>query len=329
LITHIKTKNFKGSSLDEDIGQKTIFLGENESGKSTRGAAIALTILGFIPFSSKPTKTASTILDDFGNGKELTTAVICDGVEFERRFRRSEKGTVSQLLRVDKKKYSKGDFEVELYKAGAPNIIDINDFVNSSEQKKIDTLFSLYPLSTDLKKLDSDIEKSKKNISNLEASNRTATGVIQRLNADKAEIELPAGSLAETKTEIEKLTQKVNEARENLKQAEIKDAQETAKEEQKKDSQAEFNKIMADNTVSSPKDTKKAENIPVSEKSNIDNHQISQGDYDFTNQKLTSFNPAKSIQRILDALTDSGCQICAAAMVAKVELKKYKEAQNA
>jgi len=315
MIQHIKTKGFKGFDINEAVHDKTIYTGKNKSGKTSRGMAIALTTLGFIPFAAKVNKKPADILNDFGAGNTLTTSIVCNDVEFERHFSKSSKGSVSQRLRVDKKKVSASDFAVALSNAGNPKIIDVVDFMSMSDQKKIDTLFTLYPPKADLKDLDSQIDKAKKTVNELQAQERTFTSVIQRLTASKAEIELPAGSLAETKAGIEKLTIQVKDAQENLKQLEIAEAAEKAKTDQKKDSQAEFDKIMQENTegFKAPED-----------------HIINQADYNVTNQKAAplitgiELEAVKSIQKIIDTMIDADCGVCAAMLVAKQEVKKFK-----
>ncbi len=229
MITHLKTRGFKGFDIDEDIPQKALFLGKNKSGKSTRAAAISLAVMGYIPFATKPSKNNADILNDYGVRDTLTVAATCGDTEFERHFYRTDKG-VSQRLRVDKKKHSAADFAVALANAGGPRIIDINAFMGLSDQKKIDSLFDIFPPSANLKSLDSEIENAKKDVSRLEKQERADTAVIQRLTQSKGEIELPAGSLAEVQAEIEKLTDQVKQAQENLKQAEIEEARLDAEE---------------------------------------------------------------------------------------------------
>lgn len=327
MITHIKTKGFKGFDINDDIAHKTLFYGKNKTGKSTRGAAIALAIMGYIPFATKPSKNNADILNDYGTGDQLTVAVVCNDTEFERHFYRTEKG-VSQRLRVDKKKYSTADYAVAMANAGGPRIIDVNAFMSLSDQKKIDDLFNLFPPSANLKNLDSQIDKAKKEVSRLEKQEKADIAVVQRLTKSKTDLELPAGSLPEIQAEIKSLTDKVKEAQENLKQAEIEEVRIEAEKE--------------------------------AAAKNIEDHEITQADYDFTNQKMSSNDvekqepefsdpknqrihdfvsgqemkpeseycgpdPVDSIQRIISVLNDAGCGICAAAIVAKQELKKFKK----
>jgi hypothetical protein len=339
MITHIKTKGFKGFDINEDIHPKTLFFGKNRSGKSTRAAAIALTILGYIPFAVKTNKKPADILNDFGQGNTLTTAVICNGVEFERHLSRSEEGSVSQRLRVNKKKYSAQDFALELYKAGNPKIIDVGDFMAKSDQKKIDCLFDLFPPKANLKNLETQIDKAKKTVNELQKKETSAVSTIKRLTVSKSEVELPAGTLAEVRADIEKVITQVKEAQENLKQVEIEqaktDAAEKAKAEQKKESQEKFDRIMADNAEdfhpSKPDPSFDGGHPPMINENFKASTPGNQRIHDFAAGKpgpfddLQEHDPVVSIQKILDALNNSGCQICAAAIIAKQELKKFKK----
>ena len=329
MITHIKTKGFKGQNINEEVHLKTIYCGPNTSGKSTRAAAIALTILGFIPFAAKTNKKAADILNDFGVGSTLTTAVVCNGVEFERHFYRTEKGGVSQRLRVDKKKFSAADFAVALANAGSPRIVDVNDFISLSDQKKMDMLFDLFPPKTNLKDLDSQIEKAKKSVTDLQAKDRAAIAVVQRLTKSKGEIELPAGTLAEIHAEIEILTGQVKTLQEEIKQVEISEAQAKAKEQAESDAAA---KIQQNTT---PSNNVEKPEIPSEDRSSGNQRILDfvQGKPDPSFEKYPHFmkiydegnDPAVSIQKIIDALDKSGCRICAAAIIAKQELKKFRK----
>lgn len=332
MITHVRTKGFKGFDINEDIHLKTLFCGKNKSGKSTRAGAIALAILGYIPFAAKTNKKPADILNDFGQGDSLTVAVVCNGVEFERHFSRSKEGSVSQRLRVDKKKYSAQDFAIELFKAGDPKIIDVNDFMLLSDQKKIDALFAIFPPKTDLKNLDNQIDKAKTLINSLNGEDRSSVSVIQRLTKSKSEIELPAGSMAEIRADIESVTKQVKSAQDELKKAEIEIAEHAATKkaeavaEEKARTQERLNKIMEKNTVPFvPSDVEKQEqNFKASAPGNQRIHDFvagKPGPFD----DLQDHDPVVSIQKILDALNSSGCGVCAAAIIAKVELRKFKK----
>ena len=348
MIESIRTKGFKGFDINEAVHDKTIYTGKNKSGKSSRSHAIALTILGYIPFAAKTNKKASDILNDFGVGDSMTTAITCNGVEFERHFSRSREGAVSQRLRVDKKKVAAADYAVALSHAGNPKIVDVNDFMQLSDQKKIDLLFNLFPPDTDMKDIESKIDKAKQTVNELQAKERTLTSVIQRLTASKTEIQLPAGSLPEIRAGIEKLTKQVKDAQDSLKQieieeaeaeatrkaelnklAEIEKAKEQAKIEQKKDSQAEFDKIMkskeapfvpGDDDISIPTvilgKPKKLEFTDLADYQEPEVHNPT--------AKYAADEAEKSIQKIITVMNDAGCDVCAGLITARTELKKFK-----
>jgi len=324
MITNIKTKSFKGFDINEEVHEKTIYSGKNKSGKSSRSHAIALTILGYVPFAAKTSKIASNILNDFGTGDAMTTAITCNGVEFERHFSRNKEGSVSQRMRVDKTKVSATDYAVALSHAGNPRIVDVNDFMMLSDQKKIDLLFTLFPPETDIKGLENKIDRAKQTANELQAQERTLTSVIQRLTASKSATELPSGSLPEIRAQIEKLTGQVKEAQENLKNIEIEEAKETAKAEQKKSSQADFDKIMKDKTVpwvagnDKPAHTREEVEKMVEFVRNDFQPQIDR-------EALKSGHLAKqAIHKIIDTMQDAGCETCASLIVAKMELRRFK-----
>lgn len=310
MITHLKCKNFMGQNIDEDISQKTIYTGKNTVGKSTRANIIAITALGFSPFSTKTSKKPSDILDDFGDGKKMVTEFTCCNVIFERKFTRSEKGSVSNLMRVNKTKANKSEFAVALSNAGNPQIIDLGAFLKISDNEKINTLFKLYPPGADLSNLDSQIEKSKKKISRLNESITNTTGAIAALIKSKTDINLPSGTLAETQASIENLTRGVLEAKESLRIAEEKNAAELKAAETVVDTQAQADQIMADNTFPFQDEKNQAVKTENDINSNIDMPSMQ--------------DPTESIQKIIDTIVKTDCNMCAAKMVAMVELSKFK-----
>lgn len=339
MITHIKTKNFMGADIDEDISQKMIYTGENTAGKTKRSKAIILTLLGFIPSPGKTIKIASDILNTLGNGQEMSTAVTCGGDIFERSFKRSKKGTVSQKFRRNGKSRSKSAFIVELVKAGDPRVVDLDQFLSLSENGKIDALFDLYPPDGDLSTLDSDIERSKKEISRLNEEKGESDNVITALIKSKNDIELPAGSLAETQESIKELTEKVVESQENLKKLEIEEAKvETAEEtkrnvkKEREETQANLNKTMEDNTkpwtppdVVGSLESDYADEVCNNHRNSNQNSYVSNKEIgDFASGRPGPFDAHESIKRIIDTMKKSGCQVCAALIVARFELKKYK-----
>jgi len=372
MITHIRTKGFKGFDIDEDVPLKVIYNGKNMSGKSTRAAAIALALYGNIPFSTAG-KRPGDILESFG-GDSLVVAEKVNGTEFARKFSRNDKGVVSQSVQIDKKKASAQNFAIMLDKCGSPKIADVAEFMRQSDAKKVDTLFELYPCP-ELAEIDTEIDDAKADISRINAKIDGAESTVQRLTASKNAIELPAGSISEIQSEINQIEIQIVQLEEQIKAAEISEAQEKAraeaeriereKAERAKIAAAEQAEIEKQAAVEAERERARLEaEKPIEiepmktnedwQKSGIDsmpdspamaeldqtitrmerqvdglNPAISienctphgkTGDYTQVNQ----ITAANSINRIINAMTQTGCTVCAALIVAKQELKKYR-----
>lgn len=331
MITHIRTVGFKGFDIDEPILQKVIYSGRNKSGKSARAGAIAIALYGHIPFSTAGKKPGN-ILDSFGNDS-LVASVTIGGTEFARKFSRNEKGSVSQVVQLNEKRVSTENFAIMLNKAGAPKIADVAEFMKQSEAKKIDTLFELFPNEA-LATIDTEIENAKYEVSRIEKKKSGAESTVVRLNNSKQAIEIPSGSIAEVQSEIKNAEFQIADLEEQIKQAEIEEAEVKAKAEGKKEAEQEA----AEEPLKTDEDWEKAgiDNMPSSpEMAEIDKtitgmkKQID----DFNSGNLQSPEPFQSIlksdvfdsiQCIIDALNGTGCGTCAALIVAKQELKKFK-----
>jgi len=323
MITHIKTKGFKGQDIDEDIYPKTLFVGPNGSGKSTRAHAVALVVLGYVPWAAKAKKKPADILAAYGSGKSLTVAITINGMEFERHIVQYDSGKTSQRYRIDKAKYSATDFAVELSKAGDPKILDVSAFMELSDQKKIDTIFHLYPPAGDVKDIDAKIEKKTDEINRLNRTTRGYDSVVQRLSKSKGDIEIPGGSLAEVQADIESLTADIKQAQEDLKQAEIEAARVEAEEKERARAKVEAEKKAETVRV---KEEKKSDPIPsvIRDVHNANLKRVK----DFVSGGPSPFDrldPVQSIQSILDTLEAAGCGACAAKLVAKRELMKFRK----
>lgn len=315
MISQIRTKGFKGQDINEEIHAKTLFVGPNGCGKSTRSHAIALVILGYVPWAAKVKKKPADILEVYGIGDTLTVSIIINNTEFERHFSRSSKGSVSQRLRVDKQKFSAADFAVALDRAGAPSIFDVSAFMDLSDQKKMDLVFNLFPPQGDVRDLDSRIDKKNTELNKLNRQLGTANGVIQRLTASKRDIEVPAGSLAEVQAEIKTLTGQVKVAQENLKAAEIENAKTAAEGET-------LAKVQAEKEVLSGSTSPTSQAIDNLE-AQIKSPQMERIKK-FVSGCPSPPDPIESIQAILDVIESAGCAACAAKLVAKRELMKFK-----
>lgn len=329
MIEHIRTVGFKGFDIDEPIPQKVIYSGKNKSGKSARAGAIAIALYGHIPFSTAG-KRPGDILDSFGSDS-LIAAVTIGGKEFGRKFSRNEKGSVSQVVQVDGKRSSVENFAILLNKAGAPRIADVAEFMKQSEAKKIDTLFDLFPNDA-LAGIDIEIEKAKEDVSRLEKKKSGAESVVVRLTNSKQGIEIPSGSIAETQDEINKAEIKIVELEKQIKQAEIEEAEEKAKEKGRLEGEQE-EKERVENLKSGSWDDSKPGEIsePFIPDSSDDSgfpfqHSSPPDAYDpVTRNKMVNQTCAEtSIANIIEALIGAGCGTCAALIVAKQELKKFK-----
>jgi len=364
MITHIRTTGFKGFGIDEDVPQKVIYNGQNMSGKSTRAAAIALALYGNIPFSTAG-KRPGDILDSFG-GDSLVVAATVGGTEFARKFSRDTKGTVRQAVQLNGKKASKENFAIYLNKAGAPKIADVAEFMRQSDAKKVDTLFELFPCP-ELDEIDIEIEDAKADISRINAKIDGAESTVKRLTASKNVIELPAGSISECQSGIKSLDDKIKEIDEQIKAAEIIEAQERAKAEAERierekaeQARAEAAKlaeaekqaaIEAERERARLESEKQIDIEPMKTEEDwikaginempsspemVENDKLISG----MEKQMSGFNSGnlqspepfqsilqsdvqESIQRIIHAMTETGCTTCAALIVAKQELKKY------
>lgn len=347
MITHVRTVGFKGFDIDEDVPLKVIYNGPNKSGKTTRASAIALALYGHIPFSTAG-KSSGDILKSFG-GDLIGVAVTIDGTEFGRKFSRSDKGKVSQSVQINGKKSSKENFAILLNKAGDPKIADVAEFMKQSDAKKVDTLFDLYP-NGDLAKIDIEIEQAKEDVSRLQKKKEGAESTVVRLNNSKNEIMLPPGNIAEVQAEIKSVESQITDLEKQIKDAEIEETRIKAEEKGKRDEQERV-KTEAAEKQSGPVEEKPGEIqedflptdketedfrkehfpqsfptgkevIPSADSANDDSKQgLFPG---LMHYMAGDGNPIDSIQRIIDALNGAGCGTCAALIVAKQELKKYK-----
>jgi len=251
MIENIAGQGFKGLDFDQPLAEKNLFVGPNGAGKSARTNALQLMISGYVPGVGK--KNAD-ILAAFGVGDKLLVSGKINDAHFTRRFCRDKKGAVSQDFLVERRKATKTKFIEAMAKAHAPVVLDLDAvFLSLSDQKKIDYLFSLFPPAGDVGSLDEEIESMKEVIS---ATNKDYTAkqvMVKQLTMGKCDIKLPAGTLAETKAEIEKVTADYKEKSAALAKVREDLAAEKAKEEA--DAKAKADKIKADAKVEADKIT--------------------------------------------------------------------------
>ncbi|MCE5212644.1 MAG: AAA family ATPase [Deltaproteobacteria bacterium] len=331
MITELTARDFKGLNFTQPVTKKTIFLGKNGVGKSARTQALTLALLGYIPGNGK---TNDEILSSFGSSDVVVVGFTLDGTKFERAWGRTANGSVKEAFKVDGTKISKETFVSTLGAKGNPKIFDLSLFLELSSQKCINYIMSLYPCGEDLSGLDTMIETQKKNINTMEDKARTTEKAAAVLTANRAAMQLPAGSLAETIAEIEKTEKEIETAQADLNEAKLQ----KAKEDQKKEITAavtekvtkevteKVSKQFVDEAASIPKEVFDRPPLPAGGASVIHTTgvfpelELKPGKVIFTpppenvSSKLFLYN-------ILTAMDAAGCEVCAARMIIKKELR--------
>ena len=335
-ITRIVGKGFKGNDFDQAIGQKTIFLGNNGSGKSRHMQGLTLALLGYVPNSAK---TNSEILENFGSSDLMSVGFELNKFLFQRAWQRSG-SSVKELFQIQGKRCSKEFYLQSLGEQGIPKILDLSTFLDLSPQKKIDMLLSLYPSDTDLDGLERLIDINKRSVLLLEDKARSTEKAAAALTASRATMQLPAGSLAETTANIDKVekelsaatqelheininnaTEKANAAAEAKTEADKKRAQEKADAEAKrKEMAAELSKTAAVNAAKKEAEIKTGEAVRKAEELAKENFNKACIDEAGIIPEEVFKNVLKSI---LDTMDAAGCTVCAAKMLVKKEMKKY------
>lgn len=225
MITKILAKDFRGFSFDQEIGEKTLFVGPNNCGKTAHCLAMVLSIEGYIPGKAKGN---AEILDTFGVKDSLHVGIQIGKKVFGRQFVRKDE-RVSERFRIDSKSISGKEYLSTLGEVGNPRIFDLTRFFALSDAKKIDELFNLFPPGEDLEKTENQIEKATDAKKRLVEDIAKSEGAAERLVTARAEMDLPSGTHAETTSEIKRINAELDLARKNLRTAEIKDAQAEAK----------------------------------------------------------------------------------------------------
>ena len=144
MITKINAKGFKALEICQEIEAKTIFIGNQGTGKSARSMALTLAILGYIPGTDK---TNPGILANFSNDEALYVGFEAmtspkNKVAFSRGWIRDK---VTQVFIVDRKKVTKAKFAAAMASAGAPSIFDLAAFNDLSDTKKLPTCLICIP----------------------------------------------------------------------------------------------------------------------------------------------------------------------------------------
>lgn len=352
MITKIVAQNFKGLNFVTEIGKHNLILGATGSGKSAIPQAFMLAVMGYIP--GIDVKTNSDILDTFGTNGNLAVGFFVETKSFGRMFTRSAKGTVTQTYKVDGLKVKKDDYIAGMATAGRVNILDLQNFLDMSDQKQIDLLFSLFPPGEGLVSLQDEIVSNTEKKNNLETKIKGLETVVARLVERRSLMPMPAGSLLETQAGISIIEGKMEAARKNLESEKILVAERETKakaDEETKNKIESLKETVAQVVTGEPENKEVVEvltktpdefaNQPngaggggggssgsvSSEK--IDENPLGKKETaeEFAEKLDNLFTPGttrKSIQLIMSTMESAGCSACAALLIAKRELKKYQ-----
>jgi len=243
MLTEISSKGFKGMEFTQALGQKNLIVGRNGSGKSARTNAAMLLVLGYVPGCEKQN---AKILETFGSGDKLFVSGKIGQKHFLRRFSATSKGSVSQDFMVDRKKATKALFIEEMAKAGKPTILDLGDtFTSLSDQKKINYLFDLFPPAEGVSSITEQIDDLAASLSQKQEEFSSRESVVKALTKAHSEIDLPSGTLAETRGEIQLVSDDYKRANKELMKAREGIAAAGAKEKAEKEAKDNAEKANA------------------------------------------------------------------------------------
>jgi len=338
MIGSIRAQNIKGMSFEYQLGQKTFIAGPNGAGKTSILIALQLAINGEVPGTGKRNQD---ILHNFGSHDQLS-AGISNGTRLDRHWKRSKGDSVSQVYMVDTRKVGKDRFITDLAKSGSPKLFDVTAFIKLSDQKKIDMIFDLFPPAGDIGKLTIEIEGLNEKLKLKQKKIRDKENFISECTVSKASLELPAGTLAETSAEKDRLKLSLSEAQNNLKKAEIAIAEQEAADKAKEEAEAKAKETPSEPTqdrihVGIPPKIRgsQSQRSPHGEfnsgtSSGIIQH-LSEGHAVLRPAEKTTTGPIveadaalASLNAVLTSMKNTGCETCVAMMVLKREIQKYE-----
>jgi DNA repair exonuclease SbcCD ATPase subunit len=350
-IQTVGAKGFKGlPDFETKLERLTLLVGPNGAGKTARAHALQLAILGFVPGLAK---TNRDIMATFGNGEKLVVEVRRDGVRCSRGYFQDKDGKVTEKFQLDLKRATRDQYAVAM---GGVKLFDLGAFHKLSDQGKIDLVFSLFPPGEGYRELEDQIEAKKAERNTLQKEMESLQATAARLHQRRATIELPAGTLAEIKSQIQEAEQQLRMATEALHQQNVAVAQakateqaelaasrraETEKIERERQAERERCKVAEQqridqarlaaqeklNAEMAEKLRRQAELQAEREKMIADIDEAVPGVRDgmFIAHSVSTPSAMACITAILDTMQRTGCSACAAALVCRRELKKLRE----
>lgn len=341
MLTSISFRGFRGGEKEQKLSPKTLIVGPNGSGKSSITDAAIFLLTGSLPGKARP----DLILDTYGSDNKMSVGGRINGTRFDRQLSRDKKGTVTQTMMLNTRKAKKEEFAAALVEARAPKVVDLSAFISLSNQKKIDYIFELFPPTEDLGKLEDEIQGLQEKINAKHADIRDGEKLIASLTETKAGMKLPSGTLAETRSAIEKTTEAYKETNRQIKALEIEAAEAEAKKKaedaaklEREDAIAKAEKKLKDlhekrmgkkQKVETKPEVKPESPPPIDtfkeaeEAQNIYPGKIIYGPV-FETGDNSSGNGLASLMRVKDAMERVGCTACAAGIILRVEINKHQ-----
>ena len=342
MIKAILGKGFKGLEFNQPLGQFNLFLGPNGAGKSSRTQALILAIMGYLPSDGK--KKPGDIFDIHSeSGKPFTVGFVYTppGTNltstFSRTFKSSADGVITQEVAANKFKLKREQIDKVLFQHGDPKIFDLPGFMDLSDQKKIDLIFTLFPPEADLSGIDENLAKLSEDESRARSELKAIDLVIERMTKERSEISVPAGTLAEIRAGIADKEKQIESVEADIKEIETKEREAKAKadaearakkeaDEAKKKADEDKNKAVEvakeQGREEGIAEAKKESPAPKAEAPAPDKKQSSILPGDFV--QVNAGSCRADLESILATMAKAGCQNCAATIKIKSLLTKYQ-----
>ena len=321
MITKIIAKGFKGLDFEQPLGRYNLLIGPNGAGKSARTQALTLAVLGYLPSDGRKQPGAIFDIHSF-RGEGFSVGFETEGGRtFARHYKRDGAGAGLVNVSKDGKKIAQKQIERALIDTGDPKVFDLGEFMGLSDQKKIDTIFSLFPPSGDLSKIDAEIADLVSREPGLRSNIKAASLVIEKLTTEKAALDLPSGTLAEVRAEIKAKETTLEHTRRDLRTAEIEAENEKAKAEAEAEaahaarSQPGAQSDKNGDLFGSGDPPARIEPRTVDPPGGIDSRAETKS------AAATAF--AGSLIKIKQTMLEAGCESCAAMIVLNAELTKW------
>jgi len=209
MIEKIRTKGFKGQTVEVQLGPKTLIVGPNGSGKSALVQALELVLTGQI--TGMP-KTVQDIAE--AGGAPFMVEVELGGNDFQRAYRPSGDGYAHAVF-VNRIKSGTREYDQKLGAAGPILIWNPESFFALGPGQQIEKLVGLFGI-TDLDETNAKLEDLKTRINRLNARKLECERTVGSLLEKSAVLKAPPGSLAEVADEIKTRQDELKKARQDL-----------------------------------------------------------------------------------------------------------------